>query len=276
MMARAKHLRMVLLTVAAACARSETLTVAPEGGLRLHYLPDFEYVVDSAAGYATSNHLVIFNPGKRDANVTVRVLFEDRNPASFPLQVAAMSSRESNQSKWPVPPNTRFGLIVESDEAVVVQATIGWTNTLNDYSDTARTIDGSRARETALSYLAHRQLATRWVSADGIVLQLPRLFIRESEWAVILNPQSDTAHVTLTAGLGELRVVGSVDVPPSRIRVLAMDSLVPQNTHYGPLLSSDIPVTANWRRTVYWSEPTNLMAFWSLPMTGLDDASAAR
>ncbi len=252
-----------------ACQEPQALVVVPSGQLMTHFLPDYEYLVDSTTGFATSNHLVVFNPGAQTATVTATVLFEDRDPAAFTLSVPPMTSTETNQSRWPVQPNTRFGVVLESDAPVIAQATIGWTNTLNDYRPTARAADGGPPRETALSYIAHDAPATRWLVADGIVIASPTLFIRESEWAVLLNPGDDTAHVNVSVAVGTMQRVAQVAVPPRRVRSIRMDELVPRNTHYGAVISSDAPIVANWRRTVQWPDRPDLMAFWSVPMVGL-------
>jgi hypothetical protein len=252
------------------CETPQHIEVASSSALTTHFLPDYEYVVDSVRGFATSNHLLVFNPGAEAATLTVTVYFEDREPAAFTMSVPVESSAESHESQWPVSPNTRFAMMVESDKPVVAQATIGWTNTLNDYRPTARSRDGGTPRETALSYIAHRTLATHWLLADGIVIQSPTAFIRESEWAIVLNPGTDTAHVRVAAGLGGLRVLHHESIPPRRLRWIAMDSLVPHDTNYGAVLLSDRPVVANWRRIVQWADKRELMAFWSAPMVGMN------
>jgi hypothetical protein len=260
----------------AACDGADAVTIAPRGALTTQYLPDYEYRSDSAQGFATSNHLVVFNPGARDASVSIRILFEDQPPKTVPLRVPAMSSVETNQAKWPVVPNSRFGIVLTSDEPVIAQATIGWTNTFNDYSDTARARDGGKARETALSYLAHQSTATRWMLADGLVINSETLFIKESEYALLLNPSADTAHVVVRMASGGMREIHQLDVPPDRVRAVTMDSLVPANQHYGAVIESSRPIVANWRRTVQWRDQAAMMAFWSVPMVGLNAVATER
>ena len=111
--------------------------------------------------------------------------------------------------------------------------------------------------------------------ADGLVLQTADLFIRESEWAVILNPSSDTARIVIAAGLGRWRQVRQTMVPPRRVRAIAMDSLVAHNTHYGAEVRSNVPIVVNWRRTVQWPDRPDLMAFWSVPMVGWNNVGSA-
>jgi hypothetical protein len=259
---------------AGACERRQVLEIVAAAPLTTHYLPDFETVRDSLHGFATSNHLLVFNPGTRPATAVVTILFEDREPTAFSLSIPKQAVLETNAGQWPVKANERFALVVESDEPVVAQATIGWTNTLNDYRPTARAKDGGGPRETALSYVSHHALATHAMIADGIVLESPRLFIRESEWAVIANPSADTAHVTISAGLSLLRRVHTLAVPPRRVRAILMDSVVPANTHYGAVIESDVAIASNWRRTVRWLDRPDLMAFWSVPLVGLKSALA--
>ena len=257
------------------CRQPQVIEIASAGSPTVHYLPDYEALVDSTTGFATTNHLVVFNPGDQRATIRITIFFEDRDPAPFTLTVPAATSIESNASQWPVPANERFALMLESDQPVIAQATIGWTNTLNDYRLNARPPGGGQARETALSYLAHRARATRWMIADGLVLQTADLFIRESEWAVILNPSSDTARIVIAAGLGRWRQVRQTMVPPRRVRAIAMDSLVAHNTHYGAEVRSNVPIVVNWRRTVQWPDRPDLMAFWSVPMVGWNNVGSA-
>ena len=46
----------------------------------------------------------------------------------------------------------------------------------------------------------------------------------------------------------------------------SMDDLVTlRNKHYGIRFASDVPIAAQWRRTVTWYDHTELMSFWSEP-----------
>src|SRR6185436_20213839 len=155
---------------------------------------------------------------------------------------------------------------VRSDEPVVCQATIGWTNTGGDYSPGAKTSSPRGIRETAKSYAATRSLARRARIADGLVLDGPgNLWIRESEWALILNPGDAPAHVVISMYGESGTREHAVDVPARRLRALYMDDIAPRNEHYGVEFSSDQPVATQWVREVRWYDSSEMMAFWSVP-----------
>ncbi|MCC6849260.1 MAG: hypothetical protein IT294_12230 [Deltaproteobacteria bacterium] len=252
----------------AGCERYETLAVVPPTGMKTHWLVDFTYVDDPATGVATMGHLVVFNPGPRAAALDVTVYYEDREPARFGLEASPGASTESNYASWPVKPGERFALGVESSEPVVAQATIGWNNVGNDSRPTARARDGGRPREAATSYLAIPALAERWYLADGIVLDAPSaLWVRESEWAVLLNPGDRPARVDLALFFRRFTREHTVEIAPRRVRAVLMDDLVTlRNKHYGVRIASDVPIAAQWRRTVAGYDSPEPMAFWSVPL----------
>src|SRR6516165_9674203 len=137
--------------------------------LQTHYLIDYEYQVDATNGFATMGHLLVYNPGPRPVPLTVTVYYEDREPQQLHLLAPAQASTETNYSQWPLTPNGRCALRVTSPEPVVCQATVGWTNTGNDYSPRAATKSPRGVRETAKSYQAIPELARTWYLADGLV-----------------------------------------------------------------------------------------------------------
>ena len=231
------------------------------------YLIDYEYVVNDDTLFATMGHLVAFNPGPRDATLQVTIFYEDREPTAFSLPAPAGKSTESNYTKWPVQPNTRFALQVESSEPIICQATVGWTNTKNDYDPAATTKSPHGVRECAKSYMAIRHLGSDWYLADGVVIDRPdQLWIRESEWAVLFNPGETPTLVTM-ALYGHERTEHAIEVPARRLRCVYMDDIVQRNVHYGVHITGDQPLAAQWLRTVNWYDRPDLMAFWSVPGT---------
>jgi hypothetical protein len=114
-------------------------------------------------------------------------------------------------------------------------------------------------------------LAGRWYVADGIVIDnRDELWIRESEWAVMLNPGDAAAHVELGLFFKVFTRSHTVEVPPRRVRAIRMDDLVTlRNKHYGVRFASDVPIAAQWRRTVAWYDSPELMSFWSVPCVPL-------
>lgn len=262
---------LVALAFLAGCTRYESLEVLPPGSLTTHYLVDFTYVSDAATRTATMGHLVVFNPAPRPATLEVTVYFEDRDPEHFRLEADAGTSTESSYPSWPVKPGDRFALALTSNEPVVAQATVGWNNVGNDGNPDARAIDGGRPREAVTSYTAIPALAERWYHADGVVLDKPNvLWIRESEWAVLLNPGDAPARIELGLFFRWFTKTHTIEVAPRRVRAVRMDDLVPiRNKHYGVRIASDVPIAAQWRRTVEWYDSPELMSFWSIPCVPL-------
>lgn len=265
------RLAIAALLLTAGCERYESLEVQPAGSLRTHYLIDFTYEKDPATGAATMGHLVVFNPGARDADLDVTAYFEEREPENFTLHAKAGASSESSYPAWPVQPGERFALAVTSSEPVVAQATIGWNNVGNDGNPKARAKDGGRPREAVTSYTATPALAPRWYLADGIVLdRADVMWIRETEDAILLNPNDAPAHVELALFFKYFTRSHTVDVPPRRVRAVRMDDLVTlRNRHYGARFASDVPIAAQWRRTVHWYDADEVMSFWSVPAVPL-------
>jgi hypothetical protein len=233
--------------------------------VKAQYLIDHWYLHDEATGFATMGHLLAFNPGSNDVELTITLYYEEREPETFSLAAPAGKSTESNYAGWPIRPNTRFAMMVESSEPVILQATVGWNNAGNDYSTAARVGEGDRVRECVTSYMAIGTLATDWYLPDGIVIDRPQtLWIRESEWAILLNPGDAPARVTMALHYDAL-VTHTVEVPPRRLLCTHMDEIARRNVHYGVHFSSDQPIAAQWLRTVNWNDYPELMSFWSVP-----------
>jgi hypothetical protein len=230
-----------------------------------HYLIDYDYLLDEKSLFASMGHLLVFNPGPRDAHTTITLYFEDREPDTFSFLAPAGQSSETNYDKWPVQPNSRFALQVESPEPVACQATIGWNNSKNNYTPGAPTHSPHGVRECAKSYMAISQLSREWYLPDGIVIDMPeRMWVRESEWAILLNPGDQPAQVTMKLHYTGI-IEHQIEVPARRLRWLYMDDLARRNAHYGVHFESSQPIAAQWLRTVKWSEESELMAYWSVP-----------
>jgi len=233
--------------------------------LTTHYLLDHNYIVDEENLFGEFGHLLAFNPGPRDAHLQVTIFYEDREPEAFHLTAPAGKSSESNYGNWPIKPGARFALRVESDEPIVCQSTVGWNNTQNDYSPGAKTKSPHGVRECAKSYMALTTLSKDWYVADGIVIDMPdQIWVRESEWAVLLNPGDQVAHVTLALHFNQV-VEHQVEVPARRLKVVYMDDIVRRNDHYGVHFRSDQPIAAQWLRAVKWYDRAELMTYWSVP-----------
>lgn len=245
-----------------------TLEVQPQGALQRHYLVDYEYSTNEASLDATTGHLVVFNPGRDDAHLDVTVFFEDADPVDFRQVAKAAASTESDAGRWPVPPGRRFALAIESDRPVIAQATLGRTNTGGRYETGAVTADGAPYAEAATSYVSLGTPARHWKVADGIVIEAAgRLWLRETETAILLNPGDENAEVRFEFLLDGERRTHRVEVPARRLRRVSLAGLVPANRHYGTTIESDQPILAQWRREVYREGSPRPLSFWSLPAT---------
>ena len=254
------------LAVMAGCERYESLRVVPEGSMRVHYLLDYECRFDPVTRFATMAHLVVFNPGRRQVDLQVTAYFEDREPRSFALLARPGTSTSWNCTDMPIEPNSRFALRVESSEPVFAQATLGWNDVANEAGWEARSASGARPREAAKSYTSIPALAPRWYVADGTVIARPGSgWVRESEWALVLNPRDRPARVELTLFYSVFARTHTVDVPARRLRAVSVDTFAIANHHYGARFVADQPVAVQWLRTLHWYDAPELMAFWSVP-----------
>ncbi len=230
-----------------------------------HYLIDHEYLFDEETFFASMGHLLVFNPGPRDAHLKITIYYEDREPVLFSFVAPAGKSSETNYTRWPVKPNTRFALQVESTEPIICQSTNGWNNSGNDYSPGARTKSPQGVRECAKSYMAITRLSQDWYLPDGIVIDMPgRMYVRESEWAVLLNPGGQPAHVTMALHYDEV-VEHEIEVSARRLKCVYMDDIARRNVHYGVHFRSDQPIAAQWLRQVNWFDRSEVMTYWSVP-----------
>ena len=244
--------------------------------MSIHYLIDHNYLADEERLFGEFGHLLAFNPGPRDAELKITLYLEDREPATFAQQAPAGKSTESNYGRWPVEPNTRFALQVESTEPIICQSTVGWNNTKNDYSPKAQTRSPNGARECAKSYMAITGLSKDWYLPDGIVIDNPQgIYVRESEWALILNPGDRPAQVTLALHYDEV-IEHRVEVAARRLKALYMDDVARRNSHYGVHFVSDRPVAVQWLRVVNWNDRAEKMCYWSVPCQPGDFRSLAQ
>lgn len=187
----------------------------------------------------------------------------------------------------PIRRGSRFALRVESTEPVVCQAGLGWTNTRGHFSWGARTRSGDRQREAARSYNAIRRLSRNWLYADAIILNdgvrqtvnrlLPgnppphSLWIRESEFALLLNPGDDSATVTLALHYGQTVRRQVLTVPPRRLMRHFMDPIAVPNEHYGVSVSSTADIAFQWLRLMRWHGSEEPMTFWSAPGLAVEE-----
>ncbi len=231
-----------------------------------YYLLDHEYTEDEENLTGSMGHLLAFNPGSEDVDLKVTLFFEDREPVAFTLVAPAGWRLNSTYVQWPLEPDVRFAMMVESEQPLVCQSTVGWNNTKNNYRPGAESKIEPEVRECAKSYMAIDQLARDWYVADGVVIDNPEgIWVRESEWAVVLNPGDRPVEVAMGLHYGDEVGEHRVEVPARRMKCLYMDDIAQRNRGYGIHFSSDQPVAVQWLRAVYWATRPVLMAFWSVP-----------
>jgi len=102
-------------------AIGKKLWVIPEG-----YIPG----ASSAAGRALESHetACLLNVGERDAHVRITLFYSDRDPAGpYRITVPAKRTRHVRfndlSDPEPVPRDTDYSSLIESDEPIVVQHT---------------------------------------------------------------------------------------------------------------------------------------------------------
>jgi hypothetical protein len=274
----------------ASCGETPGFRLMPSDALRTHYLIDYEDSKDTTTNFANISHLIVFNPGARDAELTVSAYYEDHEPDRFSLRAPAGATTETISPDMPIRHGSKFALKVESSEPVICQAGLGWTNTGGRFGWGARTKSGGVVRESAKSYLALRRLSRHWFYPDGIVMRDGRqqtvnelfpdppphnLWIRESEYALLLNPGDDSATVTLTLHYGSSTRRQVVTVPPRRLKRLFMDPIAVPNEHYGVSVRSSHEIAFHWLRMMYWQDSDEPMTFWSVPGLPLEEVESS-
>lgn len=237
--------------------------------MKTYYLIDHTYTLDEETFFSTGGHLLAFNPGPRDADLTVTIYYETdaHEPDTLSFVAAAGKTFETNYRRWPIlKPNVKFALKVESSEPVVCQITAGWNNAKSNFSPNAPTRSPHGVRECARSYTALSWLSLDWYVADGIVIDSPdTIWVRESEWAILLNPGDEDGRVTMRLHYDHEVAEHTVIVPARRVRRVLLDDIAQRNKHYGVHFRSDQPIAAQWLRTVNWYDRAELMTFWSVP-----------
>jgi hypothetical protein len=218
--------------------------------MKTHYLIDHNYIQDNEKLYGEFGHLLAFNPGKKDADLKLTFYFVDREPVEMHMVAKAGESTETNYSKWPVKPGTRFALKVDSSEPIACQSTVGWNVTLNSYAPDAKTKSPGGIREAVKSYMSITALNKEWFLPDGIVIDNSSgIYVHESEWA--LHYKDVEVH--------------TVSVGARRLMAVHMDEIARKNSHYGVHFQSDQPVAVQWLRTVSWYDRDEMMGYWSVP-----------
>jgi len=233
-----------------------------------YYLLDHEYMENEEDLTGAFGHLLVYNPGPEEVELRGTVFFEDREPAALTHLAPPRMTSESNYRDWPVEPDVGFALMVESERPVICQSTVGCNNSKNNYRPGAPTRIEPEVRECAKSYMAIDRLATDWFLVDNVIIDTERIWVRESEWVVLLNPGDQPARATMSLQRGQgdehQEEEHQMDVPARRIKCVYMDDFAPHR-FYGVHIASDQPVAVHKLRAVFWTDRPVLMAFWSVP-----------
>lgn len=237
--------------------------------MHTYYLLDNHYILDKARNYATFGHLLAYNPGAKDVEISLTIYNEERDTQSLKLPVKAGRTNESNWVGWKIiAPGQRFAYKVESPEPLACQVTYDWNNIGNAWPASDQLPKGGG--ECAGSYMAIRSLSTDWYCCDCIILTDPKKFwAQESEWLIVLNPGDQGASVTADAvftASGE-KNSHQFNLGPRRVKWILMDEHVKSHhALYGLHVHSSTEIAAQQIRTVKTYASDALMSFWSTPL----------
>ncbi|PWH14503.1 MAG: hypothetical protein DDG59_12980 [Anaerolineae bacterium] len=209
---------------------------------------------------------------QEEAQVTLTFYYMDEPPQEFTFRLAAgrqgrlhFSDEPDNLGTINLPPGCnprkRFGVRVRSTQPVVVQATAG------------DRIGEERITNSMATYLYHPgplgEAEKTWMYVDCVYLVSDRFPLEEREWLSVLNPNSQTAHCTVTfipggdvdVGLqvskpiqaSVAEVQHAFEVAPERLfSVLISDwqDVLP-NQPYAVRVESDLPITLQGIRHIF-------------------------
>lgn len=268
-----RALGLPLLATLAACRRELSgPAVVDRGQGRVQYLLDVEHLEDTPSREKTITHVLGFNPGTIAVDASVAAYFPDRDPVRFAWQVPAGQPREMTTDTPPLAGARRCALRFETNGPLTLQTTVGWTNTLGDYTPRAATAGGTPQQEAARASGAARVLSTHLSHTDSIILDDPKsLWIREDEQLLVLNPGPRPAALVLHLLSGRKNVRVPLEVAAERLGHWPVAPFVTRkNRLHGVSLRSSVPVAAQWIRTVYHISRPAPMAFWSLPLVPVE------
>ena len=153
----------------------------------------------------------------------------------------------------------------------MAEATIGWYSSTAGSIKSAETTSPKGLREAGTGYRASGALAQRWYVADGIIIDEPdQQWVKEWDTALILNPGDGPVEVTLNLFYSPFTRKKTLTVPARRLALVPMKPLAIANHHYGISLDATAPVALQWRRTLGWSDSSEVMALWSTPALALE------
>jgi len=235
-----------------------------------------------------AGYLLILNLDQaNDADIEVTFYYEDQAPTKVHYRLAA--GREGVSYVGPeaserlgVPLEKRFGMRVSSTTPVVVQCTQG------DYIHGGPVTNNMVTNMFTPGPLGEKHKV--WYYIDCIVLRSSSP-LEEREWITLLNPNRETAHVTLTfipggsmrLGTGEVLSgdpeergfqteleVGAERILQTRLHEDIVE--VEPNHHYSVRIESNLPITAQATRRIFergnYAFSTSIAVLDCIPMGG--------
>lgn len=220
---------------------------APAGPCVQYFAHGIVYNDPAKSAQMEPQYLLLFNISKRDTDVKFTLYFEDEGPISFnyPVPAERVWGTEMISNKQ-IPQFKPFGGKIESNERTIVQLTSGIFNS-------ASAPQGANSLVFS-SFICSETLSTINCYADGIVAEDDNVF--ETEKIYLLNPNKETANVTLTTFFDENATQTNFKkqyvVQPERLLIIETDSLVkPSMVNFGSIYTSDIPILAQVQRILY-------------------------
>lgn len=204
--------------------------------------------------------LVLANLAPREISVTLTYFFEEGEPIQKVLTVPPRWRRTFMPGPDLIPDGKLYGVRLASDHPFLPQPTRGETEEVKP-----PLFPGN----SNMSFVAYPgplgQKETRWVYADGIVIHKDRGWA-DHEWITILNPTPGReARIRITFNYEADQRSYSLVVPAERVRTIDLHRLLPTDTGFFPIVSSDTPVVVEQvRRPVIVANPAPRGGFASL------------
>jgi hypothetical protein len=235
---------------------------------RIHYFAD-GYLLEKPGPVRQSTWVCFFNPTSRDTTLTYTFYYEDAPPTTMRHAVKARSGGNRHLLACKeVLKDKRFGCRIESTEPTVVQVTTGYYG-VDDRADWY-----TRAMH---SVICSDRLATVNYYADALVIDNPGKRLKEPEWAFLLNPGQQAAHVKLSAHYADEVKTYDFTVKPQRLLPVFMDETVRKNAIFGAKYVSDVPIAVQQTRLIVEEDRETIRACFSVmakvgPLVWQDDA----
>jgi hypothetical protein len=223
---------------------------------RVHFFGD-GYLLEKEGEIRQSTWVCLFNPTKREATANFTFYYADASPTTKTMQLPPelgmnlhlLSCKEVLQNK-------RFGAKIETTENTVIQITTGYYG-VEDKKDWYTHAMHSVICGTRLSRVNYY--------ADALVIDNPGQRLKEPEWAFLINPNKETADVTLHAYYRNgKKLQYKFQVGAERILPIFMDELVIKNTIFGAKYVSSVPIAIQQTRLIEEEDRHTIRACFSV------------